>query len=232
MNDFTLPMKKREKIAGWIYMPVHSVLMGQLILPLVYLLLAENGIILDDVQINVIYYGISLAFVLLFMMSYLRESFIMKKKAGTLITVAKGFAATIVLNYIATFILLFFTSQLTNPNSEAVNDAVTMNVYSMIAVTVIMAPIVEEVLFRGVVFGTIRTKSRILAYAVSILIFSIYHLWSSVAIYHDWTILIYIIQYIPAGITLAWSYEKTGSVWTSIFLHMAINAVSVSAMLG
>ena len=229
MNDFTLPMKKREKIAGWIYLPIHTVLMGLFILPVVVTLLQNNGITLDSVQVNTIYYCIGLAYILIFMTPFLKENFVMKKKANMLSTVGIGYFANTIMNYVVTIILALFTTQLTNPNSEAVYDAVSLNAYNMFAVAAIMAPIVEEVLFRGVIFGTIRQKSRILAYVVSILLFSVYHLWTSVALNGDWSVLIYMIQYVPAGLTLAWSYEKTGSIWTSIFLHMTINAVAVFA---
>lgn len=229
MKDFTLPMKKREKVAGWIYLPIHLVLMTLLILPLITLLLADNGIELDSVQINTIYYCTGFAYILIFMMHYLRENFVQKPKANILKTMLIAFAINFALNYIVNLILVIFTTQLINPNSEAVNDAVSINMYTMIAVAVILGPIVEEVLFRGVVFGTIRTRSRVLAYIVSILLFSVYHLWQTILISGDWTVLIYMVQYIPAGLSLAWAYEKTNSIWCSIFLHMAINAVSVLA---
>ena len=36
-----------------------------------------------------------------------------------------------------------------------------------------------------------------------------------------------VLSYLPAGYVLAWSYERSGSIWTPIFLHTAINAVTL-----
>ena len=229
MNEFILPMKKREKIAGWIYLPIHAVLMSLIILPAIAVLLQQSGREVTAITLNVIYYVTGFAFVLLFMFSYLRESFTSAWRRGPFPTVLIGFAIFYACNIIVNLILSGMGQDLVNPNQEAVNDAVVMSATTMFAVAVIMAPIVEEVLFRGVVFGTIRMKSRVFAYIISALLFAVYHLWASVIAYSDWTILIYLVQYIPAGLVLAWVYERCGSIWASILLHMAVNAMSVAA---
>lgn len=157
----------------------------------------------------------------------------MKQKHNPFATTGIALAAYFAMNLVANVTILYFATQnLTNPNSQAVNEAINVDLRSMFAVSVIMAPIVEEVLFRGVVFGTIRTKNRILAYVVSVLLFAVYHLWSSVVLYQDWTILVYLIQYIPPGLVLAWSYERSGSIWSSIMLHMIINSLVVISVAG
>jgi len=227
LKDFTLPMKIREKVAGWIYLPIHTVLMSLIILPAIAYVLEQNGNTLDTVELNTIYYVIGFAYVLIFMMPYLRENFIMKKKAPMLATVFIGYFAVRIMSVVVNVIVLVLTSQVTNPNSEAVSEAVAMSIPTMVAVACIMGPIVEEVLFRGVLFGSIRTKNRIWAYIVSVVVFAVYHLWGSVLTTGDWSVLIFMIQYVPHGIMLAWAYERTGSLWTSIFLHMLINTVSV-----
>ena len=94
---------------------------------------------------------------------------------------------------------------------------------------VILAPIVEESLFRAGIFGLLRRKSRFLAYALSVLAFGLYHVWQN-ALY-DPRQLIVLLQYIPSSLALAWAYERTDSIWSSIFLHMLTNAVSVLAVL-
>ena len=95
----------------------------------------------------------------------------------------------------------------------------------MVAATVFLAPIVEECLFRGALFGALRHKNRALAYAVSALAFCLYH----VAAYAlaDPKQLLFILEYIPAGLALALCYERTDSIWGPIFLHMLNNGVSI-----
>jgi membrane protease YdiL (CAAX protease family) len=40
----------------------------------------------------------------------------------------------------------------------------------------------------------------------------------------------FILQYIPASLLLARCYERTNSIWCSIFFHMLVNGVSISAL--
>ena len=79
-------------------------------------------------------------------------------------------------------------------------------------------------------FGCIRRKSRWLAYVVSALLFGLYHVWAE-ALY-DPMQLLYALQYLPSALVLAYVYERTDSVWGSIFLHMLCNGVSVLAVAG
>ena len=57
----------------------------------------------------------------------------------------------------------------------------------MKAVSIFLVPIVEEMLFRGVVFGSIRPRSRLWAYVVSVAAFSVYHVWSFAAAAISWS---------------------------------------------
>ena len=90
------------------------------------------------------------------------------------------------------------------------------------------SPTVEELMFRAGIFGALRRRSRFAAYAVSALVFSLYHVWGfAIADPINW---IYIIQYIPVSLLLARCYERTNSIWSSIFFHMTVNAVSLQAL--
>ena len=227
MKEFEYPMKTREKIAGWIYLPVHMFLMPLFILPFIAIAAVRFGLAIDAVTLNVVYYAAGLVFVLIFMFSFLKKNVTSTWRCWPFKPWLIGFGIFYGGAILVNLILNYMGVGLINPNQEAVNDAVAMDTATMIAVAVIMAPIVEEVLFRGVVFGTIREKNRILAYAVSVILFSVYHLWASAVKAGDPTVLIYLGQYIPAGIVLAWIYERCGSIWASILFHMAANSLSV-----
>ena len=41
---------------------------------------------------------------------------------------------------------------------------------------------------------------------------------------------LYIVQYLPVSYLLVRCYERTDSIWCSIFLHMIINGVSLRAL--
>ena len=118
------------------------------------------------------------------------------------------------------------------PNNDAVTGLARTDYKRMIAVAVLMAPLVEECLFRGVVFGTIRPKSRFWAYAASIALFSLYHVWQYVLVYQDPKLLLSALAYVPVSAALTFCYEQTRSIWPPVFFHMCINALSLTVRTG
>ncbi len=90
---------------------------------------------------------------------------------------------------------------------------------------VFLAPIVEEVLFRAGIFGFLRKYNRAAAYAVSVAVFSLYHLSGFILL--DLRNLIYLVQYIPAGLILCRVYERSNTIWCPIGMHMLVNYMSL-----
>ena len=85
------------------------------------------------------------------------------------------------------------------------------------AVTVVVAPVVEETFFRGLVYAVLRERMRA-SYAIclSSLIFAIYHfsLWLVVPI-------------LLLGIALAWLTEWQRSIWPAVICHALNNLLAV-----
>ena len=143
-----------------------------------------------------------------------------------------GYAVYFLSLYLVMALLGLVLDDVVNPNAAAINSQTKLNPNAMIVVGVLLAPTVEETLFRGVAFGTIRKKSRFLAYAVSAVLFAVYHLWDYMLQGFSWDMVLYTFQYIPAGIILCWCYERSKNIWAPIFLHMLVNYVSVTVNLG
>jgi membrane protease YdiL (CAAX protease family) len=84
---------------------------------------------------------------------------------------------------------------------------------------VIAAPISEEVCFRGFLFGGLRERlPRLAAALISGLIFGGLHATTGVSA---------VPPLIFFGFVLALLYEKTGSIWPGILLHMLNNSVAL-----
>ncbi|MFT5906336.1 MAG: membrane protease YdiL (CAAX protease family) [Cryomorphaceae bacterium] len=82
--------------------------------------------------------------------------------------------------------------------------------------TVIVAPICEEFVFRGYIYGTLKRFScRFFAATVSALFFAVVHtsLWSLAPLF-------------IIGFCLAIIYEISGSLWASILTHAMFNGVT------
>jgi membrane protease YdiL (CAAX protease family) len=229
--QFPFPMKKSERIFGWIYLPIHIFLTAVLIAIAYYWILQPMGIELTNIEINAIYYSIGFVLITVFMFKFLKASFhdLCDNKINTLKGILLGYLINLAMLYIVSIVLaVVLKGEIANPNNDAAIELAEIDPNIMTAISVFLAPFVEEVLFRGIAFGTIRNRSRILAYVVSALLFSVYHLFSYFLTELDWTVFIYALQYLPGSIALAWCYEKSRNIWGCIFLHMLINFVSIS----
>jgi len=214
------PMKPRERILGCLYIPFHGI-----VLPFGL----SSAFILLGVQITapgflLIHYALSFLLVLTIMFSFLRESF--SAMCGTFGRVIIFVLLSLLLYNVLLLALAIFMSEtmmVRSPNTEAVHQLVESNRGIVIAVAVVLAPIIEEAIFRGALFGAIRGRSRLLAYIVSALVFGLYHLALPMLLDLDWSMLRFVVHYLPASIALAWCYERTGTIWAPIILHAVIN---------
>lgn len=88
-----------------------------------------------------------------------------------------------------------------------------------IVLAVVMAPLFEEVFFRGFLFrGFAESWGWLWGAVVSAAIFAVAHLQLDV-----------FVPLFVLGFVLAWVYHRTGSLWTSITLHAVFNGISVMA---
>ena len=126
---------------------------------------------------------------------------------------------------------LVFTNH-TNLNDNTISAQIEDAPHMTVLIIVVLAPFVEEVLFRGLVFGNLKGKSRFLAYAVSCLLFAALHVWQFAVVQQDITYFLLMVQYLVPGAVLAWAYESSGTLWSSIGLHMAANALAAWSMIG
>lgn len=104
--------------------------------------------------------------------------------------------------------------------SNYVETTADMGVANMAPVTVllavIVAPLLEEVVFRGLFYSRMRRCSPMLgAMILSAFIFGLMH----------GTALLWVIYAAVLGFILAWIYEKCGSLAPAILMHMGFNLV-------
>lgn len=128
--------------------------------------------------------------------------------------------------------ILFRVTHLLWDNGTNLNDTALINDLSaappMTALAVVLlVPIIEEVLFRGLVFGWLREHSRAVAYIISCLVFALLHTWQFTSFHVDVYHILLLTQYVVPGFILTWAYDRSGSLWTSIGTHAAVNALAV-----
>lgn len=227
------PMRKSERIIGNLYIPVHIFLLP-LLLVYIYNNILNKHTVMQSPYLNIIYYLISFVFVLIFLFRFLKGSF--SDLLDNIVPSLQAIVLAYFLNYLAVFLVTLLLSlvldDVPNPNTQEVVSQTKLNANAMIVVAVLLAPVVEETLFRGALFGTLRSKSRALAYVFSAFAFAFYHLWQYFATGFQWPMLLYLLQYIPPSVALCWCYERSGSIWAPIVLHAVINLISMRILIG
>lgn len=136
------------------------------------------------------------------------------------------FALVVLLNELVYRLTRLVVSNQTNLNDTTISAQIEDAPHMTLLIVIFLAPFVEEVLFRGLVFGNLRRKSAAVGYLVSCLLFALLHVWQFAVVNRDITYFLLMLQYLVPGLVLAWVYDRTGTLWTSIGLHAAANALS------
>ena len=110
-------------------------------------------------------------------------------------------------------------------NQEAVELLTQSFPFLMVIVTVIFAPIVEEILFRGLIFGTLYPYNRIFAHIVSGFIFGFIHIMGAImnGQVSEWFL---IFPYMFMGWILSYLYEKCDNIIVPILSHGMMNLIA------
>ena len=89
-----------------------------------------------------------------------------------------------------------------------------------ILVAVVMAPLFEEIVFRGFLFrGLANSWGWVWGALASAAIFGAAHLQLDV-----------FLPLAALGFVLAWAYHRTGSLWTCITMHAIFNRIAVAGL--
>ena len=223
--NFTSRLSKKETVAVLAWLPVHLWL-----LPLLLQQLMNRGA-MDDVAANVICYTLGVLYMLGLLFPFLRRDFdpLCDRPGYCLLEILGNYGLMYLCNLVIAGLMTVVLGQSgENPNNAGLMEMAGRSWNQMSAMAVFMAPIVEECLFRAGIFGTLRHYKRWAAYLVATLAFSFYHVWSYALV--DPIYWLYFIQYVPVSLLLCRVYERTNSIWGSIFFHMLVNYIAMNAL--
>ncbi|WP_240418932.1 CPBP family intramembrane glutamic endopeptidase [Paenibacillus periandrae] len=102
-------------------------------------------------------------------------------------------------------------------NSQIITDDLIQNYLVMPFYVVVVAPIVEEIVYRKIIFGYFNNKNLFwVGSIVSSSIFAIGHFSLS-----------NISAYFITGLILCYIYKKSGTIVTAMLIHSALNYISI-----
>ncbi len=94
----------------------------------------------------------------------------------------------------------------------------------------LFAPVSEELFYRVLPFDVLAQRSRAGAWALSVGLFSLAHVLGYVGTASISTLVLCLIQYIPAGLCLIWVYNASETVVSSILMHILVNSFALFAV--
>ena len=142
----------------------------------------------------------------------------------------------LILYYICSFavnlVVIMLSGTTTSVNQGEIIEAVAIHPYLMMFSTLVYAPIVEEMLFRGVFYRALRSRMRVLPSAlISALLFGFIHVMYSIFT-GNFSDVIFLLSYSVIGFFMAMAYEISESIYGSMFFHCLNNAIAFFALLG
>lgn len=223
-----VPVSNREKQLGFFYTAFE-------LLALPYLLHAMNGLLihpLSSVWINFLFFSLNFLLLAAIMHRFLRRSV---SYAGQhplrLIAVAlAGFVVYMIANAGLSLLITQLFPDFSNPNDQSIGMMAGVNFTVTAIGTVLLVPLAEELVHRGLIFGSLLSRNRTAAYLISALFFAVVHMAQYIGSTQPLTLALALVQYLPAGLVLAWSYERSDSIFVPVLIHTAVNVLGILSM--
>jgi membrane protease YdiL (CAAX protease family) len=228
MEKVTIFPDKRRTVWGILYL-----LFQLLVLPILLgWLNVALGLSLNESKLNLLYYTINFAVLVGIFWRFLGISLQRAvENIGVVLSAALlGFLACRFSSTVLGVFTCYFYPDFVNVNDANIATMAQGEFPMWAFATVVLVPPAEELLFRGVLFGGLCSRNKILAWVVSVLGFALVHVLGYVGVYSWDLLLICALQYLPAGICLAAAYHFSGNILAPILMHVVINAIAMLSM--
>ena len=220
-----------ERTRGWVFLGLYFLVFPFVLFVVRSILDTRLGFALSDAAANTVYYLLCTLLVGALFFAFLKSGFylLLDHLPQNLFAMGSGLAGCAILTVLAAVLPL----PVENPIHYAYPEQYALAPGATVTILVLLWPIIEEVLFRGLLFGGVRRRSRALGWVLSIAVFLLFKVWQFAIVpgQVDLRYLLLGVQYLPMALALTWCYDIGGSIWSAIFLHMIINGLSLWLLL-
>ena len=225
-KTLTISTTKHETIFGWIWLAFQMLALPEI------LSWANETMRLSEAELNFCFFVINFIAVLLIFNKYLSRSFaqVFQHPSYFIQAVILGFVAYYACSWGMNKLFSWIAPGYTNANDASIAALSKGNFFLMAIGTVVLVPPVEECFYRGLVFRNLYGVSRPAAYLVSMAVFAFIHIIGYIQSYTPWQLVICFLQYLPAGLCLAWSYAKSDTIFAPIVIHALVNAWGIGLL--
>lgn len=212
-------LTRQERRVGMVFFALYLTAFPLLMGGVVRVLDERLELLLTSVQSNAVYYTLILLVLVAVFWDFLRHAAVIFREnlRSSLFAFGAGFFAALGL----TCLLGLIPLPVDNPEILNYKSQFLAAPAATWAVAGLLKPAVEEILYRGLLFGTVRRESRAWAYTLSAGLFALSAVWQHALFSGTPAYLLLLIQYLPLGLTLCWSYDISGSVYVPMALRMA-----------
>lgn len=184
-----------------------------------------------DTYFEIIYYGIFAVACLLFYKNKIAAS--IKKIKITDFKYIGIALIFIIITMVASAIILSYNGIGESANQEAINNYISDYGIITLLVVIILGPLVEGIVFRGIIYYLLRGKKGnlariIVANFITSLMFAIYHCGIKSLLVFNVEQILAIIPLFFLGVGIAYVQEKTSNISCSIVTHIVINLIATS----
>ena len=176
-------------------------------------------------EANVIYYAILLGLLLLFLWSFLKQdlSDFFRRLPQNLLGIGLGL--------LVAGGLYFVMKKLPFPVHDPIAAQYVQEFRSapvpVLVLILVLIPLVEEIVYRGLIYGHLREYNRPLAAVGCTILYALALVWRYALEFSDPRYLLLALLYLPMSAALTLCYEGGGSLWGTALLHSGLNGATL-----
>ena len=219
-------LTREEQTRGYVFFALFFLVFPVLKMGVERLFDRVFGLYLSEAVSAAVYYYIMAILTMVVFWSFLQNAgrILERFLPENLLALITGLAGGLLLK----FLFGFLPWPLEDPNPLSWAEQYAYSPAATVLIVVVLIPVAEEVLFRGLLFGSLRKRSRTTAWIASVGLFAVYSVWTFAVANGDARYLILALRYLPMSLALTWCYDRGGSIWSPILLHAIFHAIDLS----